>query len=265
MDTMKKISFALICIGIFIPIGLTAQSGISMLEKEQLLISFLNIPDGEATLIQTEEGDNFLINTGSVYSTNDLVKQLKELHVKKINSIILTKHTDRYNGNISYLMDKFQVETVITSAKTENLIPLIDDDKTKIWKKNEDYSLSNHLTFYVHDTSDQGEMTVTIEYGNNSILYMGFSERSKVKSIVEHTMHKPDIIKIPDFAQGNSPSEKLLKALDPHISIIFNVRSGKLNKSLIERLNESWIDVYQLKQVGTTIIQMTLHDYEIIS
>ncbi|MFB1049337.1 hypothetical protein [Paraliobacillus sp. JSM ZJ581] len=265
MDRIKKATARFVCVILFIPILLTPENHPFASDKEQLVISFLNIPDGEATLIQTSEGDNILINTGSTYSLDNLINQLNQLHVKKINSIILTNQTDAYQGNLNHLLNNYNVETVITAVKTEHLIDLIDKQIVKEWKKSNDYSLSKHLNCYVHDTTEQGEMTISIMYGKNSILYMGFSENPTLQSIIEQTDRKPDIIKIPNFAQGDSPSEQLLKDIDPHISIIFHIKSGKLNRSLIERLNESWIDVYQLKRVGTTIIQMNLQDYQIIS
>lgn len=265
MDMIKKLIIRIVCVAFFIPILLAPQDNSQVSSQEQLFISFLNIPDGEATLLQTSGGKNFLINTGSDYSLESLLKQLQQLHVETIEQIILTNQSAAYQGNLTHIVEAFHVKNVITAQKNKDLTQLVEQAKIVKWDANNSYSLSEYLTCYVHESSRSGEMTLSISYGENSILYMGYSEQPTLKELKQQLHHKPDIIKIPDFAQGNSPSEKLLKEIDPHISIIFNVKSGKLNHALLQRLNESWIDVYQLKKVGTTVIRMNLKDYQIIS
>ncbi|WP_079709676.1 ComEC/Rec2 family competence protein [Paraliobacillus ryukyuensis] len=261
----QKIKSFIIVLSIILcfPLPAIAKTQLPMQEDPQLLLSFFNLPEGEATLIQTTGDENYLINTGSDNSTTELINQLEELGVTKLDSIILSKQTEDYIGNLHYLLDHIAVKNLIVAAKPLN--EFSNQVKLQQWEKGEQYNLANHLQFHVFDTSVDGEMTFTIQYGDNSMLYMGFSEQINKDLVIQNSNSKPDIIKVPDFAQNNSPSETLLKAIDPHIGIIFNSSSAKLNPRLVERLNESWIDVYQLKQVGTTIIQMTLTDYEVIS
>ncbi|WP_112181161.1 ComEC/Rec2 family competence protein [Paraliobacillus zengyii] len=234
----------------------------SPVEENELYVSFLNIPDGEATIIQTPDGKNFLINTGSKESRLELWKQLKELHVEKLDGLILTKQTEEYCGNIDQIHENFDVQNVYYANSEKQLLTGITN-KT-MWKKDDQIKLGSALNIHVLQTNTAGEMTFLIEFGKNSILYMSVNDPDSDKGLEAYNLQS-EIIKIADYGQSNSPSAKLLQKMDPHISIVFNQEAGTPNKDLMERLNESWIDVYQLKQVGTTIIRMDLNDYEIIS
>lgn len=265
---MKWLKIWLVLLILFM-LNITSSRGLlaatDAINNDKLHMYFFNIPDGEATLIQTADKKNILINTGAGSSQQELMNQLNELNIHAIDEIILTKHEAAYEGNLTNLVNRFQVKQVITSKITPKLSQLEPQVIITTWSTNQYREITSHLSARVIDTSENGEMTLEILYGNNRVLYMGFSEQSALNEMITETTIKADIIKIPDFAQGNSPSEKLLKEIDPHIGIIFNARSGHQNPTLIERLNESWIDIYQLEQVGTTIIELSLHDYEIIS
>ncbi|WP_117169380.1 ComEC/Rec2 family competence protein [Paraliobacillus sediminis] len=241
---------------------ITTNASTLSIGENELYVSFLNIPDGEATLIQTSEGKNFLINTGSKDSRIELWEQLKELHVNQLEGLILTNQTDEYCGNMKQILENFDVKQVYY-ANSEKQLFTANSNKT-MWNKDDEIKLGNAFNIHVLQTNTFGEMTFTIEYGENSILYMSVNDTNSDEGLESYDL-KSEIIKIVDYGQSNSPSSKLLHEMDPHISIVFNQKSGTPNRDLMERLNESWIDVYQLKQVGTTIIRLNLSDYEIIS
>lgn len=241
---------------------IVATGSLSALQENYLSISFLNIPDGEATLIQTAEGKNFLINTGSSESRLELWKLLKELHVDDLEALILTKQTADYCGNMQNILDSFHVKHLYSADSENELETSITSKRT--WQRGDKVQLAADLTIHVLQTNKLGEMSFTIQYGKNSILYMGLSGTDSDEELETYHL-EPQIIKIADYAQSDSPSSTLLQSMDPYIGIVFNQKATKPNKDLMERLNESWIEVYQLKRVGTTIIRFNLIDYEVIS
>ncbi|GGM23057.1 hypothetical protein GCM10011351_06130 [Paraliobacillus quinghaiensis] len=242
-----------------------SEAALPKLNENELYISFLNLPDGEATLIQTPKEENFLINTGSKKSRSDLWKQLNQLNVHQLDGLILTKQTSDYCGNIKQVLDQYHVKNIYVGDAKRNFIEHVDRNISQTtWYTDDHTQLTKELKIHVLQTNALGEMSFTIEYGKNKILYMSISELEH-DQLIEDKRVKAEIIKIADYGQGQSPSTTLLETMDPHISIVFHQKSGKPNKALLERLKESWIDVYQLEQVGTTIIRLTLNDYEVIS
>ncbi|MDL4840831.1 ComEC/Rec2 family competence protein [Aquibacillus rhizosphaerae] len=244
----------------------TKAESIKVLEDDELYVAFLNLPDGEATLIRTNNEKSYLINTGSERSEEELLFQLKELDIKQIDGLILTKQTKDYCGNAERLIDRYNIENTFHTGELSNLCNQQVSSKTKLikWSSNTQEELSDQLIFKVLVADANGEMSLGITYGNNSIMYLSNSDVDSEQTILKHAF-KPKILKVGDYGKGNSPSFAFLKEIDPHISIVFNSEGSVPNEGLIERLNESWVDVYRLKQVGTTIIKMDLKDYDILS
>ncbi|MCT2537357.1 hypothetical protein NC661_00195 [Aquibacillus koreensis] len=258
-----------IWIGIFLwisaGINIVNAESINLLEEGELYVAFLNLPDGEATLIKTSNDRNYLINTGSNESEEKLLFQLKELEIKQLDGLILTGQTNDYCGNAHRLIERYHInKTYYSSDLSSTCKEQLTSTSRVQWKSGEVISLDEHLTVQVLAVGPKGDMSLGISYGENSIMYLSISDVENEKEILD-TGFKSNILKIGNYAKGKSPSLSFLEKIDPHMSIVFNSKGYTPNEGLIERLNESWVDVYYLKQAGTTIIRMDLHEYEILS
>ncbi|MCA1320712.1 hypothetical protein LC085_12395 [Bacillus tianshenii] len=60
------------------------------LDEEEIAFTFLDLPNGECTIIQTSEGENILINTGSPESEDELLHYLKIYGIDEISDLIIT-------------------------------------------------------------------------------------------------------------------------------------------------------------------------------
>ncbi|MBM7569854.1 hypothetical protein [Aquibacillus albus] len=235
------------------------------LNKGEIYFAFFELPDGEATLIRTDKEKNMLINTGSQKSEESLLFQLKELGVQTIDKLLLTKQTIDYCGNANRVIHRYNIEEVYHAGKLSNICKKqVSKSKTTQWKADQSFSFARNLQINVLQAKENGDMSLGIIYGKNSILFLSQGKVDNEEQLLKIPV-KPNIIKIGNYAKGNSPSSSILSKLDPHLSIVFHCDNCVPNEGLIERLNESWIDVYQLKYVGTTVIRMDLNDYEILS
>lgn len=72
-------------------------------------VYFLDVHDGNATLIKTPTGKTFLIDCGGKYTSSDLVKRLKEYNVSKIDYLILSHFDDEHIGATETILDNFEV------------------------------------------------------------------------------------------------------------------------------------------------------------
>lgn len=233
--------------------------------KNDIYISFFDLPDGESTLFQTGRNENILINTGSEKSIKSLLFQLKELSITHIDTLILTKQTVDYCGNATRLADRYNIKQVIyTGELSETCESSVSINNQLKWHSGELHELSEGLFFRVLKAENNGEMSLGIIYGKNSIMYLSNSNLEDEDKLLKYPLD-PEILKIGDYARGKSPSADFLSRIDPHISIVFHCEKCSPNEGLIERLNESWVDVYQLERFGTAIIRMNLSDYEILN
>ncbi|MFC4404377.1 hydrolase [Gracilibacillus xinjiangensis] len=228
-------------------------------------IIFLNLPNGEATLIKLETGDNILINTGAKASIESLVFQLEELTVTEIDRLIVTSTTEEYSGNTEAIIKKFNVRNLLLpdnfNLKEEQLLKKTN---IKYWSAIEKLSLSSKMKIINIDENSHGDATFLLEYGKESVLFLN-DKNTSIEEKLFKNMHQIDIIKIAAFGSGNSPTPHLLEQLDPYIGIIFHSPTHNINEDLVERLAASWIDVYFLKQTGSVYIRLSKDDYELLS
>lgn len=264
---MRLKRFIILCISIGIPFLVSFsfedyQTGV--IELEEASLYFLNLPDGEATLIKTPQKGYYLINTASAYSKDALFDKLKHLHIKKIEGLFLTEETDQYAENAGAIIEEFEVSDLYLSNHSTLRSHYSElDVNLHLLKENDFINLESDLSVKVLATNSGGAMTLLLNYGETTILYMGIDDPVHDLMIQHHQLN-PNIIKVANFGQGYSPSEELLQACDPHVGIVFHEKNELVNEDIINRLEQFWIDVYQLKQVGTTIVRMNKNDYEII-
>jgi competence protein ComEC len=230
------------------------------LNKNEALYTFFSLPDGESMLIRTGAQKSILINTGSKKSKNELFRQLKKYELEKIDILIITSNHEDACGNAKEIIEKYAVEKIITHTKDH----CIENGKKKmeIWKSGNLYELSPGLLFKALKMENSESMSLFILFGNNSLLFM--SEASdEMEELIKQFPARVEMLKIPEYGLKNYPSIELLEFLNPHLTIIYNFNEGNLHEGLMERLNESWIDVYHLKTIGTFHIHCTPGNYEI--
>lgn len=233
------------------------------INSDEVLFVFFSLPDGEAMLIQTGEQKNYLINTGSKVSEKDLLEQMKKLGVKQVHSIIFTNQNKTTCGNASRLIKRYHVQELIYSNELQSMCT--SEEATiqhKLWDKGKQYELSAGLSFKVLPADHKQEMSLYIEYGQTQILYLASGRVDVEKELLNNQSIQAEILKVGDYARTQSPSMELLEKIDPHVAMIYPLKGMTPNEGLLERLNESWIDVYQLRKVGTTTIHCTLEDYD---
>ncbi len=273
---MKK--FFLLCV-IISSVFLTALSSNDIptdiekvdlkLKEDQMALTFLDLPSGEATLIQHGNGKTILINTGGPATTGQLNELLNMYNITHIDTVILTKKNNEYNSNMDWLASNYVIGNFIVGEHSTE--PFVKDKKNVIkWKKGDKHTLLPDLTIHVIQESEDIEgslgMDLLLTYGNHKVLYMTSSNIEIEKQLLnEMDLSDVDIIKVPEFASKKGTSESFIEHVDPQVAIIFQKRGVPLSQGVIERLQETWIDIYLTKQLGNISIKCNKNDYEIIT
>jgi competence protein ComEC len=237
------------------------------LRLDEMAISFFDLSNGEASLIQNSKGDTILINTGAETSLEELQALLEMNDVIKINKLIVTNHEPEYDGNVKWLLSHYVVEELISAISTIPSYHQFVNAKTMTtgWQSGELYELFPGFIVKVLHHHENGSLSLSFSYGHNRVLYMGIAEEEiEMKLIQKHPM-KSEILKVGEFAAQGGTSQAFLEKVDPQMAVIFRKNKALPSSDVIERLNETWIDTYQTKQFGTIIIRCTTEDYEVIT
>ncbi|WNF38064.1 MBL fold metallo-hydrolase [Bacillaceae bacterium IKA-2] len=243
------------------------------LEEQDLAYTFFELSNGESTLIQSGKGQTILIDTGSLESQEELEERLEMFHVDLIDTVIITNPTDEYTGNLQWIINNFQVKTIIVSEVIkEQLISFhhLNDKEVIGWKKGDKTELIPFLkteVFYVEERNldDKGALVTLFSYGKQKLLFMGIADAQVEKELVESYPLKSTILKVADFGSEKGTTQRFLEEVDPQVAILFKKIGTPVSELVIERLQETWIDIYQTNRLGTVSIKCHNDDYEILT
>ncbi|UOQ47601.1 hydrolase [Gracilibacillus caseinilyticus] len=252
-----------IILAAFSPVYAIPDVEIPQMSTNQMDMVFFNVPHGEASLLTNYQGEHILVNTASKKSQKTLFENLSKLQVDKIETIIITNQSEEYTGNLLYFIEHYQVENVIVPSNM-NVQSLEEDVTIQKWKLDDQFQLWDELALRTLDETKDGDISFLMEYGQESILFLNDKDTAIERKLMNQTVDV-DILKVAAFGSGNSPSQRFLEKIDPYMGIIFPSQTHRINESLIERLNATWIDVYFLKQSGTVFVRLNKDDYEILT
>jgi competence protein ComEC len=238
------------------------------LEEGELAVTFLELSSGEATLIQHANGENILINTGGPSTKKQLENILQKYHVSSFKAVIITKYDKQYTANLPWILKNYTVDKLISGSKILNWP---EKERTFIkWTTGEKHELLPNTIFHVlHEDRDfEGRkgMDISIRFGRTHFLFMSSADyevEKKFKKIF--SLSDVNILKVADFGSEHGTSQSFLNHVDPHVSVIFKEKGLMPSPALIERLHESWIDLYQTRDFGNITIKCDDKHYDIIT
>jgi competence protein ComEC len=237
------------------------------LKEEQIAMTFLDLASGEATLIQHGSGKTILLNTGGPGTQAELEQLLKLYDIHSINTLILTKNDPEYTSNTEWLTSKFIIGKIITGYHHSQHI---NEKKYIKWKSGQKTEILPGLTAHVihenEDVSGSLGLDVLFSLNKHQLLYMTSSNIEVEKALLENMdLSSVNILKVADFASKEGTSEAFVEHIDPQAAIIFKKRGVLASQDVIERLQETWIDIYLTKQFGNITIKFDKDNYEIIT
>ncbi|MCF6093346.1 hypothetical protein L1765_04960 [Microaerobacter geothermalis] len=239
----------------------------------EMKVTFLDVGRGEATLVQMDDGFTMLIDTGTKGYENQLIEELIRNRVSEIDILIATNDSEEYTGNIVVLLKKWPIKKIMYAELfkkdimgkigftpeiekkalfAEDIINIANNVKIKILSPDEPYS-----------NNPQGNSLVfQLIHGEVSILFTSGIDEDTEKKLVEKYDLKSSILKVSDMGSIQSSTPEFLQEVDAFMAVVFPaVETFERNEEVLERLNESWMDVYQISRDGSVSIISDGKDY----
>ena len=272
---MKKLFIILILVFLLCFTGI-------LIAQENLQIYFLDVGQGDASVIISSSGQVVMIDSGP--NEKLILNHLKNLNISHIDLLIATHaHADHITG-MDKIIAKYKPRAFMdpgishTSQTYIRMINAIEKYNIKYYQSTARKIQLGLMNFSVLPSAspkiyvsefNNNSVVIKLEYKNFSCLYTGDIERGRENQLVKISSSnlESDIIKIPHHGSLHSSTPAFIKKVNPKVAIIscgHNNKYGHPNIKTLERLEKNGIDIYRTDTNGTILINTDGYDYEII-
>jgi len=234
-----------------------------------LQVFYLDVGQGDSTLIRTPKGQNILIDGGDNHKGDEVVDYLKQLGVKSLDAIIATHPDADHIGGLDTVIDAIPTKSVYaprvshtTNTYKDFLLAVKNSGlKIKTAKAGLTLPLEGVTAEFIAPVADYGKdlnawsAVLRVQYGNTSFLFTGDAEtKSETDMLKRPDLLNADVLKVGHHGSDTSTSLKFLNAVNPKYAVI---SAGKDNKyghpksAIVNRLKKSKVTIYRTDTQGT--------------
>lgn len=249
---IPPIRWKALIMGLFFIIVIQGQQLISHFQHTPLTITYFDVGQGDAALIQTPNGSNVLIDTGvwnPRYSSGKsvLLPHFAAEHITKLDAIILSHpHADHIGGMLD-LIGSIDIDVIYNSGfKYESNLyrsylqsAIQNEIKVVELKAGTILEIDESLLFLVlapegarfNDDPNEHSVVLEIIYGDTEFLFTGDSEEDQETRIVKNysDILNTDVLKVGHHGSRTSSGDEFMAIATPDISIISLGEKNRFN------------------------------------
>ena len=239
------------------------QTKENFIAEDKLVVDYIDVGQADSILLRNKD-KTMLIDAGTNEQGKNVVSFLKEEGISKIDYLIGTHPHEDHIGGLDDVINNFEIGKIYmpkreTTTKTfKDVLNAIKNKNLTITqpKKGEIIDLGQAKCEFMtepiidDDNINLSSLTLRVEFGNNSFLFMGDAEKQNEKTI---TWPKTDVLKVGHHGSDTSSSKEFLEQVNPKYSIIM-VGEGntyKLPKQpIIDRIEKIGSKIYRTDKNG---------------
>lgn len=294
MKIFKSTKHRYIILGIIVILFLLAgcsltietQAGPPISEESFLKVHFIDVGQGDATLIQQINQDNtynMLIDAGNNGDGGYLVEYLKDQGVETLDYIIGTHPHSDHIGGLDDVIKGFQVGAiimpkVIANTRTfEEVMEAVSDKGLSITSPvpGTSYPLGEaEFTILAPNSDDYASLNDysianRLVFGSNSFIFTGDAEALSEEEILNNFNKRDlasDVFKLAHHGSSTSNTEDFLEAINPSYGIISCGQDnsyGHPHREIMAQLKARNILVFRTDLHGTIVINSDGKDISI--
>ena len=276
---VNKKKLVLIILFVFILVNL-----LNNFVPKSLKIYFIDVGQGDSTLIQTQYGRNILIDGGgSEFGTYDigeniLLPYLLDRRINKLDYIVISHFDSDHVKGVFKVIEELEVSNIIISRQGEvsenfkEFQKIVSDKNVNIIiVKKGDYITIDRLSFIEilfpedklinENILNNNSIVMKFVSGDFDMLFTGDIEKIAEDRLIELYKNtnklKADILKVAHHGSKTSSTEEFIELVKPEIGLIGvgkNNNFGHPNEEITERLENNNIQIYRTDECGEIII-----------
>lgn len=270
---LKKIGYKKI-ISIILIVLLIFQI-IKIIPKD-LKINFIDVGQGDSTLIVTPKNKTILIDGGGSSNSNydvgkkTLLPYLLDRGITKIDYIIISHFDTDHATGVAQILGKIDVSSIILTRQLEendtyrHILSIAKEKKIKlIYVKEGDVLkiggvkisiIHPENKLMINNPMNNNSIVCKVEYNSFSMLLTGDIEMEAEELILRKNINlKADVLKVAHHGSKTSTTEEFLKAVNPKVALIGvgkNNNFGHPSNEVVQRLKENGTRIYRTDENG---------------
>ncbi|MFC1656302.1 ComEC/Rec2 family competence protein [Patescibacteria group bacterium] len=239
---------------------------ISQLPYQKILVSFLDVGQGDSIFIRTPDDYTVLIDGGPSASVLDELGEVVPIYNRTIDLIVLSHpHADHVNGLVE-VVKRFEVKKVLIigtpyhNAFYKEFLRVINQNEISlnIAQSNSDIKLGNYVFIDVvwptnsmvgkhFENVNNASLSVRVLFDDYSVLLTGDAEIEQEREIVDSGFDIwADILKAGHHGSRTASSDEFLDKVEPETVVIQTEKENDFNhphKETLQKFRERNIEV----------------------
>ena len=259
-----------------------ALAGEEAERENPLRVHFIDVGQGDCSLIQCPDGTNILIDGGRIWTYPFLIEYLRNAGVEKIDLMVATHpHSDHYGGLIPVLK-AFPVGTVLDPGKDHptdlyhrflETIKSLPEVEFKLARAGQRYSFGGAEILIVHPSArlpahpNDASIVLKLTYGDVSFLFTGDAERVAEMEMMSRGFNlRSTVLKVGHHGSRTSTGTAFLSRVSPRAAVIpvgENNRYGHPHPEVVRRLRLRGVEIFRTDLQGTVLFFSDGRDYRV--
>lgn len=243
----------------------------SNVKEGNLKIHIINAGQSDAILIQGSQ-TNVMIDSGTKTAERDIIKYLKNQHIRDIHYAIATHPHEDHIGGFPAIFEKFRVDKFYlsdaistTSSYKQMLVSALDNNVMYADYKTDGTFSFDGAEFEILYTDYTGQfenmnnnsLFIKVTHKNNTFLFCGDAERDAEDAYLRKYGDnlQSDVIKIAHHGSNTSSMPEFLDLVKPQYALITcGVDKALPHPYTLQKLKDRAIEVYRTDYDGNIVI-----------
>lgn len=274
MNNRKIITIiTMILVSIMILGGCEVTPASTSVLEDNLLIHFIDVGQGDSTLIMLPNNEIALIDAGTKAKRKELIKYLKNQDIKKIDYLIGTHPHEDHIGGLPEVIRNFEIGKVYLPNRTNNtaifeeLLNEIKDNNLKIVEGKTGVNIikDRDLQFYMvapskeYDNINNNSIVTKVVYKDFATIITGDCEKESEGDMVKEGYNlQANILKVSHHGSTTSSTVDFLDRINPDYAVISLGKDntyGHPHKEIITTLENRNITILRTDELGNIVFQ----------
>ncbi|MDL4842849.1 S-layer homology domain-containing protein [Aquibacillus rhizosphaerae] len=238
---------------------------------QDMKVHFLDVGQGDSTLIITPNGGTILVDAGSSSSGQKIVQYLKSAGIDSIDKLVATHAHEDHIGGMLEVMQNFEIGEVIdsgiehTSQTYINYLTHIDNNNIpfKVPSIGDKVTIDSEVDITVVNSGEPGDdlnnssVALHLVYDSFSFLVTGDAEEDKELKMVNNFNIESDVLQVGHHGSITSSSDIFINEVSPSFAI-FSYGEGNSyghpDSRVVNVLRNQGADIYSTAYNGDIVL-----------